>query len=641
MAFQLHISHPGVPGELIVPLQDGDHLIGRSRSAEIQLSQPDVSGKHLILHVDGDSVIAENLSSHGARTGQTTLELPTPIRVGDSIYLGKNTVLTLRLADEGEDDEPETPTIVDTPPPTAPETPVPKAPTPAPAAPAPAADPDVTIVGEMPAPIPPEPATDPDVTIVGEMPAPIPPAPAADPDVTIVGEMPAPIPPEPAADPDVTIVGEKPAPIPPAPAADPDVTIVGEMPAPVPPASADMDATVLEAPPPPAPSPRSAPADMAATDPGTGACSAEPENAEEDDDIFKTNVMQTRIASSEELDFLRRQDRNTKRGKKLKYIIPLVAAAAALAAVFFFKSEAPEEKLSWPKLPNGKYSEKPFDLGDGGFSRGRFSLIAPLTETTKSSIDRNGDLVVITRIGRDRDVELRLTLSCKHSAVYLHESREKTFRDWIREVSASGGHWNFDQISDLFFIGKNNGLPCMSAVYTREIGNQSWYGEVIFFRNGDERIVRMAEIPSSERLRGASFLAGNAFIFTSPQFVEDHWEGAEDIFSGDSSELLQEAKGLLVKMSPATWDKITMLLRAVLVQSTEKDLPDLREDALNQLRKLRNYQKVWYNAQMIAYLKEKTAGNLRAAELIRDSCLAVFSSNDDLRHRNIQRNIWE
>ena len=601
MAFQLHISHPGHPGELIVPLPDGDHLIGRSRSAEIQLSQPDVSGKHLILHVDGDSVIAENLSSHGARTGQVTLELPTPIRVGDSIYLGKSTVITLRRADENTDDEPETPTIVDAPAAAPPQTPPPQTPPPS-------ADMGATVIEAAPAPAP--------------TPAPAPAAPAVDPDVTIVGGAPAPAPAAPAVDPDVTIVGGAPAPAPAAPAAD-------------------MDETVIEAPPPaaaPQPS-RPAPENMAAT--VADAPSAPAETEEEDESVFKTNVMQTRIASAEELEFLRRQDRNTKRGKTLKYIIPLVVAAAALTAVFFFKGEPPEEKLSWPKQADGKYSEKPFDLGDGGFARGRFSLIAPLTETTRSGVNKNGDLEVITRIGRDRDVELRLTLSSKRSAAYLHETREKTFRDWIREVSASGGHWNFDQISDLFFIGRDNGLPCMSAVYTRESGNQSWYGEVIFFRNGDERVVRMAEIPGSERLRGAGFLAGNAFLFTSPQFVENHWEGAEEIFSGDPAELLQEAKGLLVKMSPATWDKITMLLRAVLVQATEKDQPELREDALNQLRKLRNYQKVWYNTQMIAYLKEKTAGNLRAAELIRDSCLAVFSSNDDLRHRNIQRNIWE
>jgi len=84
-----------------------------------------------------------------------------------------------------------------------------------------------------------------------------------------------------------------------------------------------------------------------------------------------------------------------------------------------------------------------------------------------------------------------------------------------------------------------------------------------------------------------------------------------------------------------------MLLRSTLVQATEQDREALKEDALNQLRKLRGNQNVWYNAQMIAYLKEKAADNIRGAELIRDSCLAVFSSEDDLRHRNIQRNIWE
>ncbi|MBQ6599160.1 MAG: FHA domain-containing protein, partial [Lentisphaeria bacterium] len=95
MSFQLQIKIKGQTETSSVSLDDGDYLLGRSRSANIQLTQPDVSGKHLILHVDGDSVIAENLSSHGSLVGQTLVELPTPVRVGDSIYLGKNTILTL------------------------------------------------------------------------------------------------------------------------------------------------------------------------------------------------------------------------------------------------------------------------------------------------------------------------------------------------------------------------------------------------------------------------------------------------------------------------------------------------------------------------------------------------------------------
>ena len=600
MSFQLQIKVNGQAETSSVPLSDGDYLLGRSRSANIQLTQADVSGKHLILHVDGNSVIAENLSSHGSRVGQTLVELPTPVRVGDSIYLGKNTVLT--LLQEGD--------------------------------PNPVPEPGMTMmtIGIMPESNQKSEAAA-DKTAAAS-------STAADPEMTIIGK-PAPdakTSAKPAApDPDVTIIG-KPADddmktVLPG-AEDPDVTIIG-------PPAADMKTVLPD-------DNKTEPTIVVKTIGNTKTVmpdsAQKPENGEDkedDEDVFKTNVMQTRIASAEELDFLRRQDRKSKRGRTLKYIIPIAVAAIVLGLFFFLKGKTPEEKLSWPLTANGKYSEKPFDLGDGGFAAGRFSLIAPLTEKTEKTVDKNGNLVILTRIGRDRDVTLRLVLSAKHSLKYLHQTREQTFREWIQEISASGGHWNFDRISDLFFLGKNNGLPCMSAAYTREIDNQSWYGEVIFFRNGDERIIRMAEIPNSERLRGADFLSNNPFLFTSPKFIEEHWEGAMEIYSGEPSDLIQEAKGLLVKMSPATWDKIAKLLRSALVQATEKNLSELKSDALNQLRKLRTNQKVWYNAQMIAYLKEKGAGNTRGAEMIRDSCLAVFSSNDDLRHRNIQRNIWE
>ena len=645
MSLQLQIKVNGQTETISVPLTDGDHLLGRSHSADIQLTQPDVSGKHLILHVDGNSVIAENLSSHGSRVGKNAIELPTPIRIGDSIYLGKNTVLTL-LQEKAAESVPEAEmTMMTIGVMAEPEQKNVESPSPQSSVSAPASDPDVTIIGapapkaETKAPAA-GPAADPDVTIIGT-PVPKPetktPAavPAADPDVTIIGapadDMKTVIPD--SNDPDVTIIG--------APADDmktvipdsndPDVTIIGSSP--------DKTAKTISL------GSGDRTAGNAADDEIKTVISDSVSQAEDEmekgNDIFETNVMQTRIASAEELDFLRQQDRKSKRGRALKYIIPVAAAAVILGLFFFLKGKSPEEKLTWPLDPAGKYSEKPFDLGDGGFSAGRFSLIAPFTDKTEKNIDKNGSLVILTKIGRDRDVTLRLVLSSKRSAKYLHQSRDKTFREWIQEISASGGHWNFDRISDLFFIGRNNGLPCMSAVYTREIDNQSWYGEVIFFRNGDERIIRMAEIPNSERLRGADFLSNNPFLFTSPNFVEEHWEGADEIFSGDPADLIQEAKSLLVKMSPATWDKIFMLLRSALVQSTENNLTDLKNDALNQLRKLRNNQKIWYNAQMIAYLKEKGAGNIRGAEMIRDSCLAVFSSNDDLRHRNIQRNIWE
>lgn len=565
MAFQLRIQIKD-EAEKIVPLADGDTLIGRSRSAQIQLSPLDVSGRHLMLHVDKDSVIAENLSSHGARTAQTAIELPTPIRPGDTIFLGRDTSVRLETVRSSILEKEVEKTMISD-------------------------DAELTILGDAPHGIP-------------------------------SGVTPEP-------DSGKTFM-DKPS------AFESDKTDPGEAPCPV--CSADVDRTILDE---PAAVAKKPDASRTVLNESIAESEIRKTVAAGSSDAFKTNAMQTRIASAEEIDFLRRQDRKRKRDKKLKYVLGIVGLIVLLAAVYWFQGRPPEEKLTWPLTEKGMYSEKPFEPGEGGFDAGRFSVIAPLVPSTEGVREKNGDLVITTRTGRDRDVPMRIVLSVKRSSAYLHEERLKTFNDWIAEISASGGHWNFGQVSDLFFLGKNNGLPCLGAVYSRESENQSWYGEVLFFRNGDERIVRMAEIPSSERLRGTEFLSSNPFLFTSEKFVENHWEGAPEIYSGNPADLLNEAKGLLVKMSPATWDKIFMLLRSVLVAATESGDRELKEQALEQLRKLRDSQRVWYNAQCIAYLKEKSAGNERAANIIRDSCLSVFSCGDDLRNRNIKRNIWE
>ena len=46
-------------------LSPGEHIAGRSHSADIHLTEPDVSGKHLKLDVTPEGIFAENLSSHG------------------------------------------------------------------------------------------------------------------------------------------------------------------------------------------------------------------------------------------------------------------------------------------------------------------------------------------------------------------------------------------------------------------------------------------------------------------------------------------------------------------------------------------------------------------------------------------------
>lgn len=551
MAFQLKIVSSGEP-DRIEPLPDGNWLVGRSRSAQIQVSQPDVSGRHLLLHVDGDSVIVENLSNHGAKLNSNTLELPTPFYHGQTVVLGSS--LTLTLLKIGMEENKTVP-------------------------PEAVANSAKNAVEDL-VTIPPgnnSALMDPDKTMIGD-------ASSADPERTMIGDVLL-------EDKYKTFAGET----------------GGNPNKPLPPENSSDRTDV-------------------------------PEN---EDDVLKTNVLQTRLATAEEMDFLRKQDRKKAHGKKLKYVAGIGIAAIVLFSVYYLHGTPPEKKLTWPLTPSGEFSEKPFAPDEGGFETGRFSIIAPLAKSTRAGKTPAGEMIVETVAGRDRDVPMRIVLSRKRSPEFLHEDRMTSLQNWIKEISSGGAHWNFGQPSEIFFIGKDNGLPCISVTYSREYENQSWYGEALFFRAGDERIVRLVEIPASERVRGADFIGSFPFLFFSERYVTDHWEGGKEVLSGKSEDMLNEAKLLLTKMSPVMWDKIMRLLRGVLVNAATTRNEELRERALEQLRKLRKNQRDWYNAQRIAYLKEKALGNDRGADVIRDACAAVFSSEDDLRNLNIRRNRWE
>ena len=70
-------------------LSPGEHIAGRSHSADIHLTEPDVSGKHLKLDVTAEGVFAENLSSHGTVFQGSPLDARRKMSDGDVLCLGK------------------------------------------------------------------------------------------------------------------------------------------------------------------------------------------------------------------------------------------------------------------------------------------------------------------------------------------------------------------------------------------------------------------------------------------------------------------------------------------------------------------------------------------------------------------------
>ena len=522
-------------------LAPGEHIVGRSRSADIHLSQPDISGKHLLLAVSENGIAAENLSSHGTLCNGGALESRTELHDGDRLTMGKHLVFELSL-----------------------KTSVPAEADSAEAAAEPAAD-------------------DPDKTVI-PAPAPV----LVDSDKTTVSTQ--------TAD-------------------DPDKTQIPGI----------------------EPAPPAAPAD------GTAASADEAPESAVEDDVQKTDVMHTRLASLEEMEHLRHVDRKRSTGKTLKYLLFALAAVAALALLYSLKTAPKENILTWPVDSNGHELGAFHDPGTGGHKAGAFSLTYPnIKGVTKVDTGKGGVITITTRCGRDASVPLRIMFIGRRSEKFLDQDRKAVIADMLANLQKENGRWNLGQISDVFFIGSDNGLPCLSVDYRREADKQSWYGSILFFRTGDRAYMRLAEIPAAETGRGVGFVSNITFLRFSPQYVKKHWEGnTEYRFDGDAAAMMDEISKHLSKQAPFEWPRTYLLLQQVLMESVRRDDAVLRKNALAQLNRLREMQNIWYNSQKIQYNAAELNNDRHQVNAVMELCKTVFSSPDDHRYFTLRRNIWE
>ncbi|MBQ9502625.1 MAG: FHA domain-containing protein [Lentisphaeria bacterium] len=503
-------------GELL----PGEHIAGRSHSADIRLSEPDISGRHLKLEVVGGEAFAENLSSHGTRRKGEPLTERVRLEDGDILQLGGKLEIHFEIS--------------------------------APQAPS-GSEMKTVIPGQE------DPQSPGEATRV----------PAASPAGDAPREVSAPAP-------------------------------EGE--------------TVKE------PSP----------------------DASGASDVVKTDVMHTRLASMEEMEQLRHADRKRSTGKMFRYVVGVVAAFGALIFFYTLKSEPPEPNLTWPKDRDGNFLGAFTDPGSGGHASGGFSLAYPSIKGKTSVRTAPGQITVTTRIGRDASVPLRILFVERRSEKFLHMTRQAVFSSMLRELQKQEQHWSLSQISDVFFIGSENGIPCLSVEFRREADRGSWFGEILFFRTGDRAYLRLAEAPVSERARAQNFISGTPLVKFSQKYIHEHWEGDPEYRGGaDSSAMMDEVAKSLSKQVPFEWTGSCRLLRRVLMNSLKTGDQRLKNDALAQLRRLRSMQTVWYNGKKISFSAAGLNDDRQQENAIWELCKMVFSSPDDLRYFTLRRNVWE
>ena len=523
-------------------LEEGDTVIGRSRSCDIRLQAPDISRSHLKLTVAGEKISAENMGRNRSRLNDKPIEGIADISPGDVIQVGEGTSLRIEAAPDAEE--------------------------------APASDTgddDQAAVNTI-REVTPEPSVEDNADVTGEDALPDPASADADLTSAATGED----------------IG---------PPADSEATRAHET----------MDAV---------------------------SSSYIHQTMARGGDDFHTMAMQTRAVSPEEIEFLREAEQKRTRNRLLLGL-SIVIPVAALAIIFRPKPLPPETVIEWPKDAAGEYLDGYEPAPSGGFAGGGYDINYPATRGAEVTPTVDG-LAISCLIGRKRDVTLRLTLSEQRDNRFLTMNRADTLREWMKEISNSEGHWNFDKpYPMLSFIGDANGIPAMTVSYHLE-HEGSWFGWASFFRHGNRRIVLRAEVPAVDRIR-AEDITGANFLRLSPDFVASHWESSGEIPKASATETLEQIQAGLARMAPATWAEIENLIVGVLTKAAATDRADLQRQAQDLLLELRRRQNKWFHSQALARDNAIAEGNEKRATRITKYARAVFSNTEDYRYFQVRK----
>jgi hypothetical protein len=353
----------------------------------------------------------------------------------------------------------------------------------------------------------------------------------------------------------------------------------------------------------------------------------------------ETMMMQTRVASLDELEILRK----TRKPKMKKWVILLAVgmlASAALVALSYLVSQTNiENPITWPK-DGDKFNDQVIvpEIGVGN----DFIIYFPKHKSTKSVKEPNR-IMAMTRLGKRYDVPCRVIFQMNRSVDNLSLSRKKGFAAWQEKMMAAGGQWNFDLDPQVYFRGKEHGLPYQMARYTRSVEKEAWFGVVMYIKDRDWELILQREIPSSERYRGELLLVDTPFMSASPRYVMNHWEIGDVLLERPVQEMLDEAKQLLDRAIPLPrmWPHILNLLRNVLASSLKTNDTATYSEAMEMLRDLRIKQSKWLNNQTISYRTALSKDQGKQAAIIRQDCVTVFSDEDDLRCHELRNNQWK
>ena len=358
-------------------------------------------------------------------------------------------------------------------------------------------------------------------------------------------------------------------------------------------------------------------------------------------DTPKTAAFGTVIVSPEELQKLIVENRKARNLRVYKRIAFFVGGFIAFAVLYFWLRPRPETVLTWPLNSAGQYDDANLVL-DSPLGEGAVKALCPKDRRLTVTSGGTNVTVVETRLGRARDVPLRLTLICEEAAANLLKSRLQLFQEKKASLEEGGG-WNFLSVAPPAFLGPDNGVPCHEVQYLRSErdgdATAQWFGHLLFAVHGDCALTFLREIPASEQWRGAPVLARETMLLFDDDVIVTHWEGGPDCRDDPAEDMLSEVDGLLALNSPMLWREAEFLLRSVLVKCGGEG--EVAEQALKRLRKLRAAQKTEFNRLRAQAQSEEAGGVKREDTAAMAEAVRVFSSTDDRRNDLVRKGRWK
>ena len=369
---------------------------------------------------------------------------------------------------------------------------------------------------------------------------------------------------------------------------------------------------------------------------------------EESDSTEKTNInetqmLQTRIASIDEINYIKDQ---VKRRQQKRFIVRAAVFASiafALFVIWHLRAPQQESELSWPINKDSQKSIGTVVPFEQGWQDGGFDIFYPDCGQ-KTIVEKDGKkrLTVKTYIGKRIDTPLRINMTRFKDLQSLEESRKQSFARLLTVMMKNKKElYTFDKNSSIIFLGRHNGIMCNVISYQKDQDNKSYWGKLYFFKHGMFSYCLTAEVPFDDKNRAKQLLEDNNFIDISKRFEYLYWEGSGDFRRGDILTRIDEIEDDVRRKSPFQISNLERGIQSILIQASLDSNAKLKEKGLELLEKLRKNEDELYREYVGKWLLAKATDDTQLKQKIRNVSEGVFSLETDRRRNLILQDIWE